>query len=90
MVHANGDQAVTFAINAYQRSLAQYRGPELRNRIEHCSLLTSEQITNMLQMGVSPSFLIGHVGYWGYAFKEVIFGKKHKCLIFVVQRLLPV
>lgn len=80
MVHANGDQAVTFAINAYQRSLAQYKGPELRNRIEHCSLLTSDQITNMLQMGVSPSFLIGHVGYWGYAFKEVIFGEKAQML----------
>lgn len=80
MVHANGDQAVTFAINAYQRTLAQYRGQELRNRIEHCSLLTSDQITNMLQMGVSPSFLIGHVGYWGYAFKEVIFGEKAQML----------
>lgn len=80
MVHANGDQAVTFAINAYQRTLAQYRGPELRNRIEHCSLLTADHITNMLQMGVSPSFLIGHVGYWGYAFKEVIFGEKAQML----------
>lgn len=76
MIHANGDQAVTFAINAYQRTLAHYKGPELRNRIEHCSLLTPDQITNMLQMGVSPSFLIGHVGYWGYAFKKVIFGDK--------------
>ncbi|PWN58065.1 amidohydrolase [Chryseobacterium viscerum] len=80
MVHANGDQAVTFAINAYQRALAQYRGAELRNRIEHCSLLTADQITNMLQMGVSPSFLIGHVGYWGYAFKKVIFGEKAQML----------
>lgn len=80
MVHANGDQAVTFAINAYQSALAQYKGPELRNRIEHCSLLTPDQITNMLQMGVSPSFLIGHVGYWGYAFKKVIFGEKAQML----------
>lgn len=80
MIHANGDQAVTFAINAYQRTLAHYKGPELRNRIEHCSLLTSDQITNMLQMGVSPSFLIGHVGYWGYAFKKVIFGEKAEML----------
>ncbi|MGN7863261.1 amidohydrolase [Chryseobacterium sp. 22458] len=80
MIHANGDQAVTFAINAYQRTLAHYKGPELRNRIEHCSLLTAGQITNMLQMGVSPSFLIGHVGYWGYAFKNVIFGEKAQML----------
>jgi len=80
MVHANGDQAITFAINAYQSTLAQYKGPELRNRIEHCSLLTKDQITTMLQMGVSPSFLIGHVGYWGYAFSAVILGKKAQML----------
>lgn len=80
MIHANGDQAVTFAIEAYQSALAQYKGPELRNRIEHCSLLTANQITSMLQMGVSPSFLIGHVGYWGYAFNEVIFKGKAQML----------
>jgi predicted amidohydrolase YtcJ len=74
MIHANGDQAVTFAIEAYQNALSGYSGPERRNRIEHCSLLTAEQITTMYQMAVSPSFLIGHVGYWGYAFSKVIFG----------------
>jgi predicted amidohydrolase YtcJ len=30
----------------------------------------------MKQLEVSPSFLIGHVGYWGYAFQEAIFGDK--------------
>jgi predicted amidohydrolase YtcJ len=74
MIHANGDQAVTFAVEAYQNALAKYKGPERRNRIEHCSLLTADQITTMFNMAVSPSFLIGHVGYWGYAFSEVIFG----------------
>jgi len=74
MIHANGDQAVTFAIEAYQDALKNYNGPELRNRIEHCSLLTAGQINDMHEMAVSPSFLIGHVGYWGYAFSKVIFG----------------
>jgi predicted amidohydrolase YtcJ len=74
MIHANGDQAVTFAIEAYQTALTQPNVTELRNRIEHCSLLTADQISTMFKMGVSPSFLIGHVGYWGYAFSQVIFG----------------
>jgi predicted amidohydrolase YtcJ len=30
----------------------------------------------MKELDVSPSFLIGHVGYWGYAFREAIFGDK--------------
>ena len=74
MIHANGDQAVTFAIEAYQTALTQPNVTELRNRIEHCSLLTADQISAMYNMGISPSFLIGHVGYWGYAFSKVIFG----------------
>jgi predicted amidohydrolase YtcJ len=74
MIHANGDLAVTFAIEAYQTALAQAGATELRNRIEHCSLLTADQISAMYNMGISPSFLIGHVGYWGYAFSQVIFG----------------
>ncbi|MGE8555654.1 MAG: hypothetical protein ACN6OB_17180 [Chryseobacterium jejuense] len=48
MVHANDNQVVRFDIKAYQRTLAQYKEAELRNRIEPCSLLTKEQITNIL------------------------------------------
>lgn len=78
MIHANGDLAVTFAIDAYQNALTS--GSTMRNRIEHCSLITTGQLTTMQQYGISPSFLIGHVGYWGYAFSEVIFSAKAQML----------
>lgn len=29
----------------------------------------------MASMGLSPSFLIGHVGYWGYALQNDILGE---------------
>ena len=29
----------------------------------------------MAKLGISPSFLIGHVGYWGYTFQQNIFGE---------------
>lgn len=74
MIHANGDTAVTFAIEAYQNAVKP--GSTVRHRIEHCSLLTDDQIATMAQLGLSPSFLIGHVGYWGYAFSQVIFGQE--------------
>ncbi|QKJ28599.1 amidohydrolase family protein [Mucilaginibacter mali] len=74
MIHANGDTAVTFAIEAYQNAVKP--GNTVRHRIEHCSLLTNNQIDTMSKLGISPSFLIGHVGYWGYAFSQVIFGKE--------------
>lgn len=80
MIHANGNLAVQFAIEVYKDYIPNQKGMGLRHRIEHCSLITQEELDTMKELGVSPSFLIGHVGYWGYAFKEAIFGKKTEML----------
>lgn len=75
MLHANGNLAIQFAIQVYQQYIpTPTQG--VRHRIEHCSLTTLEELNTMKQLEVSPSFLIGHVGYWGYAFQEAIFGDK--------------
>lgn len=74
MIHANGDKAVTLTIDAYREALKLYTGTPLRNRIEHCSLFSEHrQLDDMAELGISPSFLIGHVGYWGFVFKNMIF-----------------
>lgn len=75
MLHANGDLAIQFAIQVYQEYIRQPR-ESVRHRIEHCSLITPGELNTMKELKVSPSFLIGHVGYWGYAFREAIFGDK--------------
>lgn len=80
MVHANGNQAVDYAIQTFQ-SLPENKIKGKRHRIEHCSLITDDQLDVMQQLEVSPSFLIGHVGYWGYAFKQVIFGDQKTQLL---------
>ncbi len=73
MIHANGDVAVSYALQALSCATPS---AGLRHRIEHCSLLTPSTLGQMQQYGVSPSFLIGHVGYWGHVFKEAIFLQK--------------
>jgi len=74
MVHANGDKAVTLTLKAYRNALKSHTGTPLRNRIEHCSLFSErKQLNEMAKLGISPSFLIGHVGYWGFVFKDIIF-----------------
>ncbi|WP_157774726.1 amidohydrolase family protein [Melittangium boletus] len=76
MIHANGDQAVRFTLQVYDEAISKQQAGARRHRIEHCSLLVPEQITTMRDKGISPSFLIGHVGYWGHAFRQVIFKDK--------------
>ena len=74
-VHANGDAAIDRVLDAFAKAKAQGLDPAAKRcRIEHCSILHDEQITKMQELGLSPSFLIGHVHYWGKAFVEDIFG----------------
>lgn len=49
-------------------------GHRLRHRIEHCSILHDDQIVRMKALGISPPFLIGHVHYWGRAFRDRLLG----------------
>ena len=74
-VHANGDAAIDRALAAYERAASLGLDPgERRSRIEHCSILHDEHIERMAALGISPSFLIGHVYYWGKAFVDDVFG----------------
>lgn len=73
-VHANGDAAIDTTLEAYAAVLKSAPTADLRHRIEHCSVLHPEQMQRMRELGLSPSFLIGHVRWWGKAFKDRILG----------------
>jgi predicted amidohydrolase YtcJ len=73
-VHANGDAAIEATLDVYREVLGGRSGLAHRHRIEHCTLVHPAQLKAMAQMGLSPSFLIGHVYYWGQAFREHILG----------------
>ena len=63
MIHANGNKAIELTVAAYKEALGTASGLVKRHRIEHCSLLNKSNLEEMHTLGVSPSFLIGHVGY---------------------------
>jgi len=73
-IHANGDAAIDVTLDVYESVLKRSPRADHRHRIEHCSVLHPEQIQRMAKLGVSPSFLIGHVHYWGRAFRDNILG----------------
>ena len=74
MVHTNGDGAVEFVVEALEEILPGYSQPDLRHRFEHCSITTDDQLDRMAALGISPSFLMNHVYYWGAAFRDTILG----------------
>ncbi|MBN9533278.1 MAG: amidohydrolase [Alphaproteobacteria bacterium] len=73
-VHANGDAAIDVVLDAFEAVLRDSPRPDHRHRLEHCSLLHPEQIERMQKLGLSPSFLIGHVRWWGRAFRDNYLG----------------
>ena len=73
-VHANGDAAIDVTLDSYEAAMRDTPRPDHRHRIEHCSIAWDEQFARMAELGLSPSFLIGHVHYWGRAFRDRIFG----------------
>lgn len=81
-VHGNGDKAIDNILDAIEQVASE--GVDVianRIRIEHCSILHDEQITRMKKFGVTASFLIGHVHYWGVAMRDEIFGPEKSKLL---------
>jgi predicted amidohydrolase YtcJ len=74
-LHANGDAAIDMVLDACEAIRdASIDLAQVRPRIEHCSMLHDEQIARMKALGVSASFLIGHVHYWGVWMRDRVFG----------------
>ncbi|PKR55854.1 hypothetical protein COO20_01115 [Thalassospira marina] len=79
MIHANGERAIDYALQAFEEAAtanSDIASDSLRNRIEHCSLLTDERLERIKNTNIHPSYLIGHVGYWGWTFSNYIFKEK--------------
>lgn len=80
-IHANGDQAIDNVLAAYKVAFNEGLLTNTPCRIEHCSILHDEHIDKIAEMGLSPSFLIGHVHYWGQAMRDKVFGHAKACLL---------
>jgi predicted amidohydrolase YtcJ len=74
-LHGNGDAGIDMILDALQAVRdAGIDMSRVRARIEHCSMLHDDQIARMKELGVSASFLIGHVHFWGVWMRDRVFG----------------
>lgn len=81
-IHGNGDAAIDNVLDACEAVRdAGIDMSQVRTRIEHCSILHDDQIARMKELGVSASFLIGHVHYWGVAMRDEVFGEEKAKLL---------
>jgi predicted amidohydrolase YtcJ len=80
-IHANGDAAVDMVITAIETAMAHTPRVDARPRIEHCSLVHDEQMARIAKAGISPSFLMNHVYYFGRYFRDEIMGLERANLL---------
>ncbi len=80
-VHANGDAAIDDVLDAYEAAQKTRSRPDARHRIEHCQMAREDQLDRMAELGVSPSFFIGHVYYWGDRHRDIFMGPERAARI---------
>ena len=64
------------ALNAFENAQKIAPRENMRHRIEHCTFTWEEQFQRMKQLSVYPSFLIGHIYYYGDSFRDKIVGEE--------------
>lgn len=75
--HAIGDMAVEFMVEGYEKAFETNPRPDLRHRIEHCSLTDQNLIDRMAKMNICPSVNAGLVAALGANY-EKFYGERCK------------
>jgi predicted amidohydrolase YtcJ len=83
LTHAQGDRACRETVDLYAQALHN-AGSDHRWRLEHCALIESDELDRIGALGVSPSFHIDHVRYYGPELRDSIIGPQR------ADRLMPI
>lgn len=73
-VHSQGDRSTEEVLDVFDRIQSESKAMNLRHRIEHGVLLPPELLGKMKQLGITPSFHINHLYYYGKALRDDILG----------------
>lgn len=74
--HIQGERAAKQFLDAVAAAQALFPNKDPRHRMEHNALVTAKQFQRALSLGVTPSFYIDHIYYYGDALTEVIVGRE--------------
>ena len=73
-IHGNGDAAIDDIIHAFREAQLDFPREDARHRIEHCQMVRKDQLDEIAELGITPSFFVGHVFYWGDRHRDIFMG----------------
>lgn len=78
--HAIGDGAVEFMVEGYEKAFATNPRPDLRHRIEHCTLADLDLLQRMARMNICPSVNVGQITFQGANYMRFYGEERNKYL----------
>jgi len=83
-VHTQGDRSTREVVDAFARLLKETPRTDHRHRLEHLALAESDDLKRAAALGLTTSFHVNHVYYYGRALRDGIVGPER------AERLMPV
>jgi hypothetical protein len=71
-IHAQGEIAIQMILNAFTDIMENYPRPDHRHRLEHNALITKNQIIQAQKLGLTLSFFMDHVYYYGEQLPQIV------------------
>jgi predicted amidohydrolase YtcJ len=71
-IHAQGEIAIQMILNAFTEILEKYPRANHRHRLEHNALITNSQIIQAQELGLTLSFFMDHVYYYGEQLPQIV------------------
>lgn len=76
LAHANGDAAEDALIGAVQKAAVKYGNNDRRTVMIHAQTVREDQLDQMKELGIIPSFFSMHTFYWGDWHRDQTLGKE--------------
>ena len=80
-IHANGDEAIQDLIDAYREAGKDFPRNDTRFRIEHCQMVREDQLDQIKELGITPSFFVSHTYFWGDQHRDIFMGPERAARI---------
>lgn len=87
-VHAQGDRAVREVLNCFEDVLKKYPRSDHRHRLEHCALISKEDYVRAAELGITLSYHINHILYYGDVLKNDILGEERANVLMATKTAL--
>ncbi len=71
-VHVQGERAVDRVLDAAEAALKAYPRADHRHRLEHNALITKAQLERAQALGLTTSFFIDHIYFYGHRLPELV------------------